>query len=80
MNDNYFISAIIALIIWAIALYSIISSASRGKEIAATQRAQLSILIEIAFKAGVSADRIDKILGDNFSTQDSTPKKKGRFW
>lgn len=64
MDGNYIMVSIVAFIIWVGTLSIIIASSTKSKEKVLLQKAQLSILIELAMKADVPLERIKSILDD----------------
>jgi len=62
MDSDYFLYAIIGLIIWATILYLIIQSASRATHIELEIKKQTLLLSLIAKNTGDDAEDISKIL------------------
>ena len=56
--------ALFSLLVWAIILYNIVASASRGQKLAKMQAMQIKILKEIALKNGVDPQTIEDIINE----------------
>ena len=56
--------ALIVLSVWAVILYNIVASASRGQKLARMQAMQIKILKAIALKNGVDPQKIEDIINE----------------
>lgn len=64
-QDDIMLYSVIALIIWAVILSAIISSASRSKKIELQLKIQTLLLAKIAQKQGVPDEEVNKIININ---------------